>query len=368
MKKITGDPFAKSANLANYHLLSKTVSRAFDEFIMTELSKRPDSPLLQELYKKFFTKKLGTNHQRVTWVFIAAKYFDIDTDKHFQELLKLAAVPELLIWSEYAFNWVTDGKNNDSGTKYEDNMNLITCQYLLTEVVYFIPERMLKRYLELYRWGIYGCLVVERDLLITNWENMRDKDIFWKAYSDNHCIPDVGALYGYCFELVHDYFKLGLDKKFLERIYQVGFEFGRGLQMNGDLSDFLVPNELVATTEKRAVKDYFIDIRTDRLTYPSWLLLTELEKEDSPLFNQIMTSAQKRTYPDENFYFYVHKALKKRNIVPQVIRFLRHEKKRLTGVIRNIGITNEGSELWKASIVLLVSNKFLRQIRQDYAS
>jgi len=358
----------QAENLINYHQFSKDLSRKFDEFIVKEISQRVDSETLKLLYGKFFKKKIGTVHQRVSLVFIAAKFFGIDTEKNFDKLMRLAAVPEILIWSEYAFNWVTDGKNNDSGTKYEENINLISSQYLLTEVTNFLPDRMLRRYLELYRWGIFGCLTVEKDLRITNWENMKEEKAFWTAYSRNHCIPDVGALYAYCFEIVHDYFELNLDQKFLDKINKISFEFGRGLQVNGDLSDLIIPNEFIATTEKRPQKDYFIDIRTDRLTYPSWLLLTRAEKDDKQLFKAIVKSAEIRKYPNSKFYSRIHNSLRKYGIVDEVLSFLNKEKKRLMKEINKLVVNNAGAELWKSSIIVLVNNKFRKQIKGDYST
>src|SRR3989338_711621 len=174
-------------NLLDYYNFNRQMGKKFDDFILQEMKSRSDYNTLNFLYEKFFRKKLGTAHQRVTQVFIAAKLFGIDIEKYCEKLLRLSAVPELLIWGEYAFNWVTDGKQNDSETKYEENITLIASQYLLTEVTNFLPDRMLKKYFELYRWGIFGCLTVERDLRITNWEHMRDERAFWTEYSDNHC-------------------------------------------------------------------------------------------------------------------------------------------------------------------------------------
>lgn len=357
-------------NLNDFHSYSAYVSKKFDEFIINEIDSRNDSDVLKELYQKFIEKKIGTNHQRVTLVFAAAKYFGIDTEKHFEEILRLSAVPELLIWSEYAFNWVTDGKNNDSGSKFEDNINLITSQYLLTEVTNFLPDRMLKRYLELYRWGIYGCLIVEKDLRITNWSNLQNFDYFWKLYSDNHCIPDVGALYAYCFELVYDYFEINLDLNLVYSLQEIGFHFGRGLQINGDISDFMIPNKNMATTEKRPEKDYFIDLRTNRITYPSWLLMDELQKsenkEDMVLLQEIISSAENRIYPNEYFYNKVYSALKKFDIVKKIYVYLRHEKERLIKVISSLGIENEGSQLLKLHMVVLNNNKFKKALLDDF--
>lgn len=354
-------------NLDNYHLFNKDLGKKFDAFITEEINNRPECETLKFLYQKFFKKKLGTAHQRVTQVFIAAKLYGIDTEIHYDELMHLAAVPELLIWSEYAFNWVTDGKNNDSETKYEDNINLITSQYLFTEVTNFLPDRMLKKYLELYRWGIYGCLTVERDLRITNWPAICDEETFWDAYSDNHCIPDVGALYAYCFELVSDYFKIKLDKTISDAIFRIGVELGRGIQINGDLSDFMVPNDLVFTTEKRPQKDYFIDIRTDRLTYPTWLLLNYAEKNDQKLFSEVISSAENRAYPDQLFYFRVHKVMKDQGVIQKVLKFLKDEEVRLTANVKKLPLNPEGIALWIGSIAILTHNKFQRQIEKDYS-
>lgn len=354
-------------DLDNYYLFNKDLGKKFDAFIIKEINDRKDCETLKFLYQKFFKKKLGTAHQRVTQVFIAAKLYGIDIETHYDELIRLAAVPELLIWSEYAFNWVTDGKNNDSETKYEDNINLITSQYLFTEVTNFLPDKLLKKYLKLYRWGIYGCLTVERDLRITNWEAMRDEKIFWDTYSDNHCIPDVGALYAYCFELVSDYFKIKLDKDVADAIFKIGVELGRGIQINGDLSDFMIPNDLVFTTEKRPQKDYFIDIRTDRLTYPTWLLLKYAEKNDQNLFNEVMNSAKNRKYPSSSFYFTVHQAMKDQKVIEKVLNFLKDEEERLSFSVQKLPLNLEGANLWISSIAILTHNKFQRQIEKDYS-
>ena len=353
-------------NIKGYYAFNKEMGVMFDDFIMKEMKSRPDYNILSVLYKKFFQKKLGIPHQRVSQVFIAAKLFGIDIEKKRDELLRLASVPELLIWSEYAFNWVTDGKNNESETKYEDNLNLITCQYLLTEVTNFLPARMLKRYLELYRWGIYGCLTVERDLRITNWPNMHDDGVFWDAYSDNHCIPDVGALYAYCFELVRDYFNIQMDKKTSEAIFRIGVEFGRGVQINGDLSDFMIPNDLVSTTEKRPQKDYFIDIRTDRLTYPTWLLLRYAEINDLELFALTIKSAEDRRYPNKDFYWRIHECLKSQGIIKIILDYLSNEQERLIREVRQLSFNSEGMDLWIGSMQIFTHNKFQKQLKKDY--
>jgi len=351
--------------LEKFHEMNTKTSKDFDKYLVRELRKKQDFETVAQLYEKFLKLKLGAPHQRVGLVFIAAKFFGIDTEKHYEELLKLSAVPEILIWSEYAFNWVTDGKNNDSGTKLEENINLITSQYLLTEVINFFPERMLKKYLALYRWGIFGCLTVERDLRITNWKNMKDKTSFWRAYSKNHCIPDVGALYAYCFEIVRDYFNIKIDEKVMNHIIKIQLEFGRALQINGDLSDFIIPNDKVATTEKRPKKDYFIDIRTDRLTYPSWLLLKYSEKDNPKLHKEIINSAKNRKY-EKGFYEKVYAYINEKSIAQEVLSFIKHEEKRLIKEINSLNINNEGSKLWKCSILGLTKNKFAKQIKLDY--
>ncbi len=351
--------------LEKYHEFLNKVSKDFDKYLLDEIDKRKDSEILKKLYSKFLRLKLGISHQRVGWVFIAAKVFGIDIEKNYEELLRLSAVPEILIWSEYAFNWVTDGKQNDSETKLEENVQLITSQYLLTEATHFLPSKMLKKYLELYRWGIFGCLTVEEDLRITNWQNIKNWDVFWEKYSEEHAIPDVGALYGYCFELVKDYFEIKIDERIMKKIIKIGFDFGRDLQINGDISDFIIPNEKVHTTEKRPKKDYFIDIRTDRLTYPSWLLLKHAEKDNLELHNEIMESAKNRKY-EKGFFEKIYKYLKEKKIVKEVLEFNKDEKKRLFEEINSLEINNEGTNFWKASILLLIKNKFAKALRLDY--
>lgn len=355
----------KINQVEEFHKFVNKVSLDFDKYILNEINNREDSKILNKLYKKFFKLKMGVPHQRVGLVFIAAKIFGIDIKKNYNDLIKISAVPELLIWSEYAFNWVTDGKNNDSETKFEDNINLITSQYLLTEVINFIPERMLKKYLELYRWGIFGCLTVETDLRITNWKNMKEEKTFWRAYSRNHIIPDVGALYAYCFEIVKDYFQIEVDPKTMKKIIKIGLEFGRIIQINGDLSDFIIPNSNVHTTEKRAKKDYFIDIRTDRLTYPSWLLLKKTEIDNIKLHNEIINSAKERKY-ENGFYEKVYEYIKEKGIAKEVLDFMNHEEKRLLRNVKSLKIKNNGTDLLRYSIIAFGKNKFKRQIKIDY--
>lgn len=351
--------------LEKYHEFLNKVSKDFDKYLLKEIDEREDSKTLKKLYSKFLKLKLGVSHQRVGWVFIAAKVFGIDILKNYEKLLKLSAVPEVLIWSEYAFNWVTDGKQNDSGTKLEENIQLITSQYLLTEATHFLPSRMLKKYLELYRWGIFGCLTVEEDLRITNWEKIKHWDVFWQKYSEEHAIPDVGALYGYCFELVKDYFEINIDEKTMEKIIKIGFDFGRDLQINGDISDFIIPNEKIHTTEKRPKKDYFIDIRTDRLTYPTWLLLKYSEKGNPELHKEVIESAKNRKYK-EGFFEKVYNYLQEKEIIKEVLEFNKNEKKRLFKEIDSLGLNDEGANFWKASILLLIKNKFVKVLRLDY--
>ncbi len=351
--------------LEKYHEFLRKVSEDFDNYLLKEIEKREDRKILKRLYSKFLRFKLGIPHQRVGWIFIAAKVLEIDINKHYNELLKLSAVPEVLIWSEYAFNWVTDGKQNDSETKLEENVQLITSQYLLTEATHFLPSKMLKKYLDLYRWGIFGCLTVEEDLRITNWKNISEWKVFWDKYSERHAIPDVGALYGYCFELVKDYFEIKIDEEKMKKIIHIGWEFGRDLQINGDISDFIIPNEKIHTTEKRPKKDYFIDIRTDRLTYPIWLLLKQTEKDNLKLHKEIIESAKNRKY-EKGFFVKVYKYLKEKEIIKEVLEFNKNEKKRLFKEIDSLQINNEGIKLWKAALLFLVKNKFAKVLRLDY--
>lgn len=352
-------------NMDDFFKTTKEIGQFFDNFILKEFGKRNDSEILLSLYKKFLDKKIGIPHQRVMFVYIAAKFFGIKIKKDLSNLLPLMAVPELTIWSNYALNWVTDEKNNISGTKLEENLDLIASQYLLTEILYFLPDRMFRKFLELYRWDMRGYLSVEVDITLSNFDKMRDEKKFWVAYSRNHAIPDVGALFAYCFEIVDEYFELKTDPKLLAKIRKIMLEFGRTLQISGDLSDFLIPNELMSTTEKRPKKDYFIDIRTDRLTYPVWLLMKYSEKKNPTLHRELINSAKNREYP-KDFYWKVHKFIKEQKIVEEILTFLKHEKNRLTKDIEKLGIKNEGTKLWKMSMFILTGNKFVKQLKIDY--
>ncbi len=350
----------------NYYSFHTAIGAQFNAFILKEFKGRPDWDDLQYLYKKFLKTKMGTAHQRVTLVFIAAKLFGVDTEKYHDEIMKLAAAPELLIWSEYAFNWAIDGKNNISGTKYEENIDLITSQYLLTEVTNFLPDRMMKRYLEIYRWEVFGCLTVDRDLCLTNWNKLRKWEDFWNVYSNKHIFPDVGYLYAYCLEIVREYFQIPVEQEVIDKLFRIGCELGRGVQINGDLSDFMIPNNLISTTEKRPDKDYFIDIRTNRLTYPTWLLLDYSEKNDPELFAELIKSAEDRAYPNEQFYFKVHDCLQQQEMIQKILAFLRAEQERLTLEIKALPLNQAGIDLLLGAIEILTHNKFQRQIEKDF--
>lgn len=351
--------------LQEYHSISGRIGGIFDDFLLAELNKRADNQDLLLLYKKFLERKRGKAHIRPMLVYIAAKLFDVPVEPDFKNILPIMAVPELSIWSNYALNWVTDEKNNISGTKYEENIDLVASQYLLTEILYFLPDRMLRKYLEWYRWCMHGYLTVERDLTVTNFEQVEDERAFWRAYSRNHIIPDVGGLLAYCFEIVDEYFELKTSSETLAKIRKINLEFGRAGQIDGDLSDFIIPNEQVSTTEKRPQKDYFIDIRTDRLTYPTWLLLIRSKKDRPELFQEIRRVARERVH-DGEFYQHVHDYLKESGIVAEVLGFVRKERNRLRHEIDKLGIKNEGTKLWKAAMAILTDNKFVRQLKSDY--
>ena len=351
--------------LDEFHAVSKQVSRIFDSYLITEIEKRGDSDLLKILYRKFLEPKKGKVHNRAMFVYIAAKFFDIPIDSDLKNILPLMVIPELSIWSNYALNWVTDEKNNVSGTKLEENIDIVASQYLLTEVLYFLPDRMLRKYLEWYRRCMRGYISVEVDLTITNFERLENERDFWTAYNRNHCIADVGELYAYCFEMVDEYFMLKTPNKQMSKIRKIMLEFGATLQVNGDISDFIVPNDLISTTEKRPRKDYFIDIRTDRLTYPIWLLFKKCKTENPELFKEIKKVAKEKISSDE-FYWRVHAYLKESGIIKEVLGYIRKQKNRLLREIDKLGIKNEGLKLWKAALLILTDNKFARQIKRDY--
>lgn len=358
--------FPKQKNyLDEFHATSKQISGIFDNYLSTEIKKRSDNELLDILYRKFLKPKKGKAHNRVMFVYIAAKVFAIPIDNDLKNILPLMVIPEVSIWSNYALNWVTDDKNNVSGTKLEENIDIISSQYLITEVLYFLPDRMLKKYLEWYRRCLRGFLTVEIDLTITNFERLENEGDFWTAYHRNHCIADVGELYAYCFEIVDEYFMLETPDKQMRKIRKIMLEFGATLQVNGDISDFITPTDLISTTEKRPRKDYFIDIRTDRMTYPIWLLLKKCKTENPELFQEIKRVAKERISSDD-FYWRIHTYLKESGIVKEVLGHIRKQKNRLMREIDKLNIDNEGSKLWKASLLILTDNKFARQVKIDY--
>lgn len=356
-----------SISLEAFHQRSHSISAQFDAYIAGVLQKRPDAPILQRLYRKFIERKIGKQHQRVVLVYIASIVLGAEVDSDLSNLLPVMAVPELMNWSTYALNWVTDEKNNMSGTKMEENIDLIASQYLLTEALSFLPERMLRRYFDLYRWEMRGFLAVEEELRISNFDALRDERAFWKAYSSNHCIPDVGSLYAYCFEVVDDYFELHTDPSTMARVRKIMLEFGRAMQVSGDLSDFIRPNANLSTTEKRPTKDYFIDIRTDRLTYPVWLLLRSTAIHAPDLHAETRRVAEERRIPD-GYYERVQRFMQQNRLMHDPLRFLVHEKRRLSREITKLQLNDEGTSLWQAALVILVENKFLKQVRAEFGS
>jgi len=351
--------------LEEFHAISKQVSGIFDSYLIAEIEKRSDSGLLKMLYRKFLEAKKGKAHNRAVFVYIAAKFFNIPIDSDLKNILPLMVIPELSIWSNYALNWVTDEKNNVSGTKLEENIDIVASQYLLTEVLYFLPDRMLRKYLEWYRRDMRGYISVEVDLTITNFERLENDRDFWTAYNRNHCIADVGELYAYCFEMVDEYFMLKTSHKQMSKIRKIMLEFGATLQVNGDISDFIIPNDLISTTEKRPRKDYFIDIRTDRLTYPIWLLLKKCKIENPGLFKEIKRVAKERA-SNNDFYWRVHGYLKESGIIKEILGYTRKQKNRLLREIDKLDIENEGLKLWKAALLILTDSKFIRQLKSDY--
>lgn len=351
--------------LEEYRKLSKKVSAEFDQYLLNCLKKREDKDSILMLYKKFLDTKIGEVHDRIVHVYIAGKVFGLNPEEKKEEFLRLMVPPELMIWSNYALNWVTDQKNNISGTKTEENLDLVASQYLATEVLYFLPDHMLRRYFEVYRWVMESYLTVETLLKITNFKNLEKDDDYWLAYARHHAIPGVGGLYAYCFGIVKEYFNIDIEAKILNKISKILLEYGRCMQINNDLSEFMLPDSDITTTEKRKT-DYFIDIRTDRLSYGVWLIMRHAKENNKSLYQEILASAQDGKYL-QNFFESLTTYIKQYRILDKGINLLKHEYKRLYNEVEKLPLNSEGKHLWQMSLLTLVNNKFLRKIKEDYS-
>ena len=356
---------SKKLSIDEYHSIAKDVSKKLDNYLLAEFRKRKDADLLLFMYKKFIEKKTGKEHQRPMMVYIASQLFEVKTDKEYKNLLPLMAVTELAIWSAYALNWVTDGKNQNPKNPHEVMIDLVASQYLWTEILYFnLPDHILRSFVEFFRKMMRSYILVETDLTITNYSNLENEKEFWKLYNI-HGTQGTGVLYSYCFQIVQQYFDLKISQDKMLRLDGMMQVFGRNLQIINDASDLMVPNLNLTTTEKRAVKDYFIDIRTNRLTYPIWLLLNATKKDDIKLHKDIIQSAKERVYKDK-FIERVVEYIKKTQIMNEIYNFLRYEEKRMKKEIDKLKMENRGADLLKILSLIYSHNKFLDQIRKDY--
>lgn len=355
----------KKLSVEEYHVIAKDVSKRIDVYLLAEFKKRKDADLLLFMYKKFIERKTGKEHQRPMMVYVASQLFEVKTDENYTNLLPLMAVTELAIWSAYALNWVTDGKNQDPKNPHEVMIDLVASQYLWTEILYFnLPDQVIRSFIEFFRKMMRSYLLVETDLTITNYSNLENEKSFWKLYNI-HGTQGTGVLYSYCFQIVQQYFDVKIDAAKMLRLDNMMQIFGRNLQVINDTSDLMIPNKNLTTTEKRAIKDYFIDIRTNRLTYPIWLLLNGTKKDDPQLHQDIIDSARNRQYKDE-FIERVVGYIKKTQLMNEIYSFLRKEEKRMKKEIDRLGMDNRGADLLKILSLIYTHNKFLDQMRKDY--
>jgi len=350
-------------SVKSYHDTARDVSKKLDTFLLSEFQKRDNANLLLSMYRKFIERKMGKEHQRPMLVYIASQLFGLETDKNYSNLLPLMATTELAIWSAYALNWVTDGKNQES--QNEVMIDLVASQYLWTEILFLnLPDKVIRSYIEMFRKMMRSFLLVETDLTITNYDNLMDENKFWKAYN-LHGTQGTGILDSYCFQIVDQYFDLKIPSDKMQKLDRIIQVFGRNLQIINDTSDLMIPNPELTTSEKRPIKDYFVDIRTNRLTYPIWLLLNKSKKENLKLHEEILESAQKRQYR-QGFMERVFSFIKESGLMNEIVSFLKKEEERMKKEVDSLGVKNRGSDLLKILSIVVAHNKFLVQIKKDY--
>jgi geranylgeranyl pyrophosphate synthase len=356
----------KEMSIKQHHQITKRISNIFDLYLLREFKKRDDADTLLFLYKKFLKRRVGKEHLFPTLVYIASKLFEVETDAKYSNLMPLMTMAEMTMWWSYGIDWIIDQENMEFPKEVPEV--LIASQYLLSEFTYFdlqLSGAILNSYSILLRGVMESFWVDGIDLRITKYQQLQDSQRFWKLYNIRNTKSIAGLLSPFCFELVSQYFRCNVQKETLSRIVKMMTRFGACVQIINDVSDLMMPNPIITSTEKRPVKDYFVDIRDDRLTYPIWLLLNNSKRDNRQLFLKIIKSAKNKKY-NKGFEEKVFNYIKEKGIMEEIISFLKKEEKHMRKEIKKLNIKNHGTDLLKILSAMITHNKFLVQIKKDY--
>lgn len=201
-------------------------------------------------------------------------------------------------------------------------------------------------------------------------------DNFWKA--DNTVGGHSnGGLFQLCFETIESEYGDGESDIYngqKEAIMKISYRAGLYQQAINNLSDFILPNIELTTTEKTAGQDYFKDIISNRMTEPVWRMMNLAKTKNSELYYKIKRAAELEYYEDPNLYLEVHDFLKENGIIKQILDWLKKERKKTIKEIKmveksfnmNNPAVKQGFDLWKESFVIMTHNKFIKQLKEDY--
>jgi len=357
----------RKISIKQHHQITRRISNAFDLYLLREFEKRDDADTLLFLYKKFLKRRTGKEHLFPTLVYIASELFEIKTDNKYSNLMPLMTMTEMAMWWSYGLDWIIDQENMESSKEIPEV--LIASQYLFSEFTNFdlqLSGPILNSYIILLRKVMESFWVDGAELRITKYQKLKDPQRFWKLYNIRNMKSIAGVLSPFCFELVSQYFGCNVPKEKLSRIVKMMTRFGACVQIINDVSDLMIPNPDITSTEKRPVKDYFVDIRDDRLTYPIWLLLNNTKRDNRRLFLEIIKSAKNKKY-NKGFEKKVFNYVKEKSVMKEIISFLKQEEKKMRKEIKRLNIKNHGTDLLKIISAMIAHNKFIVQIKKDYA-
>jgi geranylgeranyl pyrophosphate synthase len=356
----------KAMSLKQYHQITRKISKKFDLYLLREFKKRDDANVLLYLYRKFLKRRTGKEHLFPNLVYIASELFEVKTDDNYSNLMPLMTMAEMTMWWSYGLDWIIDQEN----MKFPEEIPevLIASQYLLSEFTNFnlqLSDSILNSYIMLLRRVMESFWVDSTELKINNYLKLQNPSRFWKLYNIRNMKSIAGVLSPFCFELVSQYFRCEVSKETLSRIIKMMTRFGACVQIINDVSDLMIPSSTITSAEKRPVKDYFADIKDNRLTYPIWLLLNNSKKDNPRLYKEIIESAKNKRYR-KGFQKRVFEYVKKKIIMNELISFLKREEKNMRKEIKKLNTKNRGTGLLKILSVMITHNKFLAQIKKDY--
>ena len=363
-------------NQQDYHELNSKISVELDNFLLSKYQQLPEWKNIKGIFEIYLRRRVGKTRSRDCWVYFMAKILGIDVEKDKEKLFYLMALPEIHIMAAYMTNWVMDNKNQDF--EGANKVYLILNNFLISLPVLLLPKDLPNRdkIIELFYYNNYrtalGYEVEINRLTITNFENIKTDKEYWKLANVRN-FDAVGNLYSYIIDILVLGFELNLDLKLVNKIKSLAEQFGANVEVNGDLADFIIPNELCSTAEKRPKKDYFVDIKCNILTYTTLKALRRSKYINQILYNEIIESAKTGKY-EIGFYSRFHNFLKQELVVQRVLDYLKKEKIRMLKEIKaieksfdikDVGVS-QGFAMWKISLNILTHNKFIKQLKEDY--